>query len=152
MAYKFTICYKSLVTTFSALILFLPSVSLTCLIRRLFCEKALSQWLHWYGFSSVCVRRCFVRSQLWMKALSHWVHWYGFSPVCVSIWLSRTILHEKPISHWEHLNGFSPVWVIICSPKTRFCGKSFLTVSALIRFTPSMSFHMHAKITTFWKS
>ena len=95
---------------------FSPVCILIWIIRRLFLEKALLHWWHWYGFSPVCVLSCFVRSAFCEKALSHW---YGLSSVCNFIWIVRESFREKALSHWLHLYGFSPVcnliWVI------RFC-------------------------------
>ena len=41
-----------------------------------------------YGFYLVSICRCFRKQLLCKRVLLHWLHWYGWSPVCVSRCLS----------------------------------------------------------------
>ena len=52
-------------------------ISNTCLLEKK------SYWLHWYGFSPVCILRWVLRLLLCVRALSHWLQLYGFSPECI---------------------------------------------------------------------
>ena len=57
---------------------------LLCIVKTLLLEmKVLSQLLHWYGTSPLCVLRWLVILLFSGKALSHQLHWWGFSPVWV---------------------------------------------------------------------
>ena len=62
---------------------FFPLCFLRWLISWPLCEKALSQWLHWYGFSPVGVLMWITKLLFTKKTLSQWLHWYVFFPVCL---------------------------------------------------------------------
>ena len=91
--------------------------SLQCVLRwiiKLFLyEKALSQWMHLYGFCPVCILRWIVRLPFWEKALSQWVHLYGFSPVCALICITRLLFSMEALLQWLHWYGFSSVCLFI---------------------------------------
>ena len=72
----------------STLIWLLTIVFINMFFKSLCIEKALSHWLHWYGFSPVCSYTWFFRSLCIVKSLSHWLHWYGFLPECTFICFS----------------------------------------------------------------
>ena len=98
---------------------------LICVIRTLFCEKALSHWLHWYGFFPVWVPRCRIRLPFSEKVLSHLLHWYSFSPVWIFLCLHRSPFLVKALSHWSHLCSLSPVCIFICIIRWPLCIKRF---------------------------
>ena len=54
-------------------------------------SETLLHWLHWKGFSPVCILWWTTRCCCCMKLLLHWVHWKGFSPVCTLSW-TRVLL------------------------------------------------------------
>ena len=72
MLSKITLIWEGFVTLI-ALVWFLSSVFLVCIVSWSFHfhKKDLSHWMHWYGFSSLCVLVCLVRPPLSEKALPH---------------------------------------------------------------------------------
>ena len=110
-------------------------------------------YMHWYALSPECASKCH-----W-NPLSHWFYWYGFSSVCVIMWCLRMPFMVKPLSHWLHLYGFSSECDIVYSQyESSYAGqdlssvkKSFLTLSALIWFLPSVSYHVLSKTSLLWK-
>ena len=112
MPYKITIIWETHVTLVTN-IWFISSVCLIiCIIRFSLCEKVMSHWLQWYGFSPVWVLIWPIRSLLVEKLLSHSLHWYSFYTVWVLIWPIRSVklsFTVKALSHSRHWCGFSPV-------------------------------------------
>ena len=96
-----------------------------------FTKKALSHWLHWYGFFTSMNHD--MHSQFSEKALSHWLHWYGkFSPV----WTMRCILSlQKKLCH----TGYILIWFFIYKNFVfnsfhKKMDKRLATLATLIRF------------------
>ena len=114
-------------------------------------EKDLSHWLHWYGFSPLCVSRCILRLYFaWnpyynnnigidsphcvlsyvsinfytVKDLSQSMHWYGFSPLCVISCILRFSLVVEVFSHHLHSYSFLPVCVFWWSLRVLFLRKT----------------------------
>ena len=82
MFYMNILSWESFITMI-ALIWFLQCVFSDGLLRLLLIDKALSQWLHWCGFSLVCVFIC-ITSLLWYKKSYHIGCIAMVSPQCVS--------------------------------------------------------------------
>ena len=94
MAYKITMLWE-IHMTLDTILWFTLMCILIWIMRSIFCAKALSQYLHWYGFSVLCVLICGISSLFSKNSFLHWLHWYGFSPVWFLICLWRSVLCEK---------------------------------------------------------
>ena len=84
-----------------------------------FFVKALSHWLHVYGFSPVCVLWWSITLLFNEKVLPYWLHRCGFSTVCPKVikkllYFTRSLLCEKVLSYSMHWYGFSPLCVLWC--------------------------------------
>ena len=119
-------------------------------IRLLFCEKALSQWLHQYRFSQVYVPWCNLGHHLIEKLLPHWMHQYGFSPWCVPIWVMRWLFCKKSLVTLAALMCFFPNVCSNMDYKSHLLWKSLVIFVAMVRFLPTMCSHMVYKMTILW--
>ena len=72
----------------------------------------MSQLLHWYGFSPVCIFRCLKITLIWERFFRK-VPLKNVPSLCVQIFL-RILFLKKAFSHSIHWNGFSPVCMFIC--------------------------------------
>lgn len=73
--------------------------------------KALSQYLHWKGFSPVCVLSCAWRVPYCVNPFGQYRHRYGLSPVCLYIWVWRLRYCVNDLGHNLHLYGLSSLWI-----------------------------------------
>ena len=132
---------------------FLPECTFICfsgqyVLKRLhymgYIDRVSHHCVHTYEFLYHCVE----------KALSHWLHWYGFSPVCSYICLFRSLCIEKALSHWLHWYGFSPVCSYICLSGHYvlkiFFSKTLITLATLIQFLVSMYSQMIYQMIILW--
>lgn len=85
-----------------------------CLIQSWRWVNFLSQTLHVYGFSPVCVRRWFFRVLIAVNRIGQKSQAYGRSPVWMRRCLTRELDVVKADPHWSHMNGWSPEWVRWC--------------------------------------
>ena len=108
MYYKIRFLDKVLVTM-AALVWLLTSVFNLMLYKIRSPSKNISQWMHWNGFSPVCILTWFASSQLCTKLFSQLLQWYGFSPVGLLSCCIRLVVKAKLFSQCLHLNVFSPV-------------------------------------------
>ena len=84
--------------TVSILISFLTIVHPNMFTKISFCKKALSLWLHWWGFSSLCVLICSLKFRYSEKYLPQIQHLYGFFTPCIWIYQSTSYFREKILS------------------------------------------------------
>ena len=99
-------------------------------------KKPMPQWLHWYGFSQICVLWWTNTIDFWEKLLPQWLHWnmlsdepkmsglckpFGtmiiqksISAECILWYNTNVDLSKKFLSQWLHLNGFFPLCVLWC--------------------------------------
>uniref|UniRef100_A0A8D0CTN0 Uncharacterized protein n=1 Tax=Sander lucioperca TaxID=283035 RepID=A0A8D0CTN0_SANLU len=105
-----------------------------CVFRQWLCVKALSQSVHWYGRSPLCVRMCTVRCSWREHAFPHTP--YGASPVCVRMCALRSPLDMKPLPHTVQANGRSlqcmrRKWALSVNGRSRSVCVSWCDLSAL---------------------
>ena len=98
----------------------------------------------------MCICKCLMRSHLSEKALSQWLHVYGFSPVCVLIWVIRLILLASLVRLVSLVRFFSSVFSHKCF-KIRFRIEIFVTMVALVCSLPIVFPYMGYKVLTMWK-
>ena len=111
---------------------FPPVCDLIWIINLPWVENVLSQWLHWYGLSSVCVFRWFLRV-FWIDNFpSHWLHWYVFSPVCFIRWLLRQLCVKNILSHYLYWYGFSHPCVLRWVLRSLCVENIFITLATFI--------------------
>ena len=111
VSFKIPLCWKYFITL-ATLIWFFTCVSTDALIDYCFFLNTWTHWLHWYGFSPLCVLRWVLRSLCFDHDLSHWLQWYVFSPVCVLKWILRILCVEYVLLQWLHWYEFSLVCVL----------------------------------------
>ena len=153
VSYKISSDGKTFVTLVT-FIWFLPSVYSHMLYQSSFLEKKkhLSHWLHWYGFSPVCILWCIIRFchilnhlslvvLVWffwsmcslvfrVKHFSHWLHWYGFILLCI-IWCLLDIFSKQNICR--------TVCIHIAYPHYVFFGDVIEKYAVILYFTLEVS-------------
>ena len=110
----------------------------------------------------MCVLWCFTRVLLLTKHLSHWLHWYGFSPVCVLWCCNGCIVCSQVIfkitAHWESFVTMAAlIWFIpsVCfqmAQKMTVSWESLITITAMEWFHQSVCVQVAYKITIMWES
>ena len=91
---------KDFIQKMDTLIWFLFSMCLRWITKLHFCEKDLSQWLHWNGFSSVCVLRWITKLYFCEKVLSQWLHWNGLPQYVFSCLLRLDFIKKMDTLIW----------------------------------------------------
>ena len=79
------------------------------------------------------------------KAWSLWLHWYGFSPVCILWWIIRFFFCEK-LYHTEYINMAFLQFVFLGGNNIMLQPKSIVTMTTLIWIFPSVYFPVINKI------
>ena len=63
------------------------------------CECDLSHPLYFYDLSLICALKCILKSLFFKNISLLWIHWYGFSLICVGMWSLRHLLVVNSLSH-----------------------------------------------------
>ena len=103
-----------------------------------------------YGIFPVWFIICSFINLLCLKDFSHWLHWYGFSPVCILMWVVRLPTCVNAISHVALIWSF-PSMNPEVSFKKNITYKSLITLATLISTLPSVYIYMSFKSIMHWK-
>ena len=115
----------------ATLIWFLPGAWPHMSYKITISKKALSHWLHWYGFSPVCVLMCILR--LFFTEQAAWV-WFLSSMSSYMLWNDYNRSNQ---CHIGYIDSFSLMYVIF--------QESLATMVTLIWFLLSVWPHIPLK-------